>query len=300
MAKRLALLVTLLAVPSLGSAQLVITESNDTDKLINHAECANDVADGLSFSWTFPAFVATAGGQYTLTASDTINCTPPSNNQTIQTSTIGTVDATSANGVFPASGTVGVAQIIRNLAMSCDGSKNAVYFCVTLSTAATGTAAVTATLQLDLQKPPAPNLISVSPGDSSLHVTAQQGQGGVADGGASGSTDSFTITAVNHANPNETHTTGRITASGNDLSGTIGGLTNNVPYDVTMTALSPGGNPSGPSNSLSGTPIPVDDFWRIYRDDKGRETGGCAAGAAGMLALLAVPLALRAWRRKRS
>jgi hypothetical protein len=52
------------------------------------------------------------------------------------------------------------------------------------------------------------------------------------------------------------------------------------------------------SNKLPGVPVAVNDFWRLYKADNGREEGGCAAGAAGMLALLAVPLAVRALRRR--
>jgi hypothetical protein len=289
------LLLGLALAPSIAAAQLTITESNDTDRIVSQGECNNNPADGLSFSWTFPNFVA--GGQYTLTASDTLNCPQSSQTQVVNNSTVGTVDATGPTGIFPASGTVSVNSIVANLAgYSCSGSKTTIFFCVTLSTATTVTP-VTGTVTLDLQSPPAPVLQSVSPDDSSLHVSAAQGAGS-ADGGASGSVDTFTITAVNHDAPSETHTTDKISTTGSTLTGRIDGLTNGVLYDVTVTAFSRGGNASLPSNPLQGTPVPVNDFFRSYRNAGGQETGGCAAGAAGMLALLAVPLALRAWRRR--
>ncbi len=156
---------------------------------------------------------------------------------------------------------------------------------------------MTGSITLDLLKPPAPQATSADPGDSSLTVNWNPGSGGSVDAGAGGSSDSWVITAVNQADPNDRHATGRV--SGNGLrSNRIGGLKNGVTYDVTVQAFSPGGNPSDASNIITGTPVPVNDFWRIYKNEGGRESGGCAAGAAGMLALLAVPLALRAWRRR--
>jgi hypothetical protein len=152
-------------------------------------------------------------------------------------------------------------------------------------------------IALDLATPPIPVPTSADAADSALIVHWTQGSGGTADAGTPGSVDNYRITATAHDNPTDTHVSDAI-SPGSSTSGRVGGLTNGVLYDVTVQAFSPGNNPSGQSAVIQGMPVQVNDFWRIYRADGGREQGGCAAGAAGMLALLAVPLALRALRRR--
>lgn len=79
---------------------------------------------------------------------------------------------------------------------------------------------------------------------------------------------------------------------------TITGLENNQPYDVVVYGMNDAFNPSPPSTPpQTGTPVPTEDFYNHYKQDGGRETGGCstAAGAAGLLSVLAL-LAVR--RRK--
>jgi hypothetical protein len=290
------LLVALAIAPSLAAAQVTVTETSTTSTgFINISECQNQTLDGLTFTWTFPGFVA--GGLYLLQASDTNLCPVNSSTVTARTITIGSnIDGTAATGSFPLSSSVTVSTMLSQLSILCNGPTTAVFFCVTLSSAP-GATASTGSIALDLASPPAPVVTSADPGDSALTVNWTQGSGSTADAGASGSVDSYTITAVNETDPTDTHTSDKI-SPGSTVSGRIAGLQNSVVYDVTVQAFSPGGNPSGPSNTIQGTPVPVNDFWRIYKGDGGRESGGCAAGAAGMLALLAVPLGLRAWRRR--
>jgi hypothetical protein len=83
------------------------------------------------------------------------------------------------------------------------------------------------------------------------------------------------------------------------LSGTITGLTNNVPYDVTVRAFDAAGNVGVPSTAVSGTPLPVDDFWNTYQKAGGQETGGCGTGAAGVLGLLGAAAGLAVARRRK-
>jgi hypothetical protein len=291
------LLFSLALAPSFAAAQITVTETtSDSTGFVNIAECNNATPDGLTFTWTFPGFVA--GGSYLLQASDTVNCPTASTTVVAVTTTVGTVAASSATGSFPLTGNTAVNTLLQQLSIPCNSAKTAVFFCVTLSSVG-GTSAtpVTGTLTLDLAPPPAPVATTADPGDSALNVNWTAGSGSTADAGASGSAVGFSITATNAADPADTHTTDEITGSG-ITSGRIAGLQNNVLYNVTVQAFSPGGNVSGPSNTIQGTPVAVNDFWRLYRGDGGREGGGCAAGAAGMLALLAVPLALRAWRRR--
>jgi hypothetical protein len=293
-----ALVALLTVAPSVAVAQMTITETADSDNFINIAECNNSKLDGLTFTWNFPGFIP--GGTYTLTASDTNGCVATSNNQTVKTTTLGTnINGSAQTGAFPTTGSIGVPTLLSGLGILCNGPATAVFFCVTLSTAPSGTAAVTGSLSLDLATPPAPVLTSADAADSALIIRWTQGSGSTADAGAAGSVDNYKITAVAHDDANDRHTSDAI-SPGSSTSGRIGGLKNDVLYDVTVTAFSPGGNASAVSDPIQGTPVQVDDFWRIYRNAGGRESGGCAAGAAGMLALLGVPMALRAWRRRRS
>jgi uncharacterized protein (TIGR03382 family) len=73
---------------------------------------------------------------------------------------------------------------------------------------------------------------------------------------------------------------------------------NNVEYQVRVYAFSSADNRSAASEAGVGTPMLVRDFFAIYREDfGGREEGGCASGAAGLLALLGVGSALLFRRR---
>jgi hypothetical protein len=78
----------------------------------------------------------------------------------------------------------------------------------------------------------------------------------------------------------------------------ISGLTDLACYDVSVVGYSASRNPSRASNpSVPGVPVPVDDFWKHYTNDGGREQGGCG-GPVGALALLALlPLLPRLRRR---
>lgn len=80
---------------------------------------------------------------------------------------------------------------------------------------------------------------------------------------------------------------------------TISGLSDGTRYRVVVVAYSVGGNPSAESDPVIGTPTPVDDFWKVYENAGGREQGGCGAGGAGPVALLAVAGLLAALRRRK-
>jgi hypothetical protein len=303
MARRLALLAVLLAPPSLGLAQttaFTVNESNDQDSFINIAECSNAVSDTLTFNFTVP-FTTTppANSTFTLVASDKSGCPTDSasgaHNTTISAQIPPTIGTSSASGVFPFSGAAAVQ--VNNLlnqvgipSPACSASNTNVFFCVTLS-GVTG-ATTTGNIGVDLQKPPPPVLQSVSPGDGALNVSWTAGAGGI-DGGT-GTAASYKIVATDPAG--NAHTSDPIS---DPKGGRITGLTNNVTYTVVVLARSQGNNQSDASNSLTGTPVDVLDFWRSYKQDGGREQGGCATGAASLVALLALaPLALRVRRRR--
>ncbi len=295
MARRLAALL-LVAFAPLARAQttsttFTITETNDQDSAINIAECSGAQSDSLAFTWTYPNFVVS--GSYKLTASDQSGCPSTAHN-----TVIATVDATSTVGAYPTSGLGGfnVPTLLSGLSISCSGSASAVYFCVdyTPSSGAAVTAAVTGNIKVDLARPPPPVASNPTPGDSALNVSWAAGSGNSTTGTA-GTSSSYDVVVTSQANPADTRTKS-VTGT---TSTRVDGLTNGVAYDVVIYAFSPGGNQSDASNTVTGTPVEVLDFWRLYRADGGRETGGCATGAGGLAALLAlVPLALR--RRRRS
>jgi Synergist-CTERM protein sorting domain-containing protein len=290
MLRRLAVLACFTAAPALATAQTVIvTESNDTDSIINAGECANSPVDQLAFAWTASA-AATA---YDLYASDTANC-PPKQTVNGVTSTANT--ASFASNVVQTSWNNGdTASKLLSLAnIQCVSSSSTLFVCV-FPVGTNTTPVASASIRLDLASAPAPVLNSVSPGDGSLQASWQLGTGS-ADGGTTGSADRFNINVAPTANPTNVQ---RKTITGGGLSGRVTGLTNGVEYTVTVTALTLGGNESAPSNALTGTPHVVEDFWRLYQLDGGRDQGGCATGAAGLTALVALaPLLLRRKRRR--
>ena len=74
---------------------------------------------------------------------------------------------------------------------------------------------------------------------------------------------------------------------------TITGLTNGVPYHVVVASVDNFGNVGPPSSPPAcATPAPVDDFWKIYRQDGGQAGGGfCALEAVGAPASTSVAFA---------
>lgn len=282
--RRLTLLACLACAPALGSAQTItVTESNDADAIINTAECNNSPVDKLAFQWT----VTTTASSYDLYVSDTAGCPIPSTSadSNAHTSAFATnVTQSSWNGGDTASKLLDLANI------QCNSSSSAIFVCA--FPAGTDTTAVaTASIQLDLVSPAAPVALSASAGDGSLNVSWEAGSGS-ADAGTSGSANSFRVYYASASDPtNEHHAT---FTDSSTTSGRVTGLTDGVEYVVTVTALTIGGNESARSNQLTGTPITVKDFWRLYESAGGQEQGGCATGAAGFASLVAlVPLALR-------
>jgi hypothetical protein len=84
----------------------------------------------------------------------------------------------------------------------------------------------------------------------------------------------------------------------NDTDVRLDGLVIGTQYDVVVIAISEGGNESDKSPVATGTPVVVNDFWRLYRNAGGGEEGGCSTTGGVSLALLAfAPFALR---RRRS
>jgi hypothetical protein len=288
--RRLILLACLACAPALASAQtVVVTESNDQDKIINIAECSNSPADRLAFVWS-----VAAAAPYDLYVSDQANCPAPGS--TVNGVTTNAHTATVNTNIQQASYNQGdtASTLLSSVGIQCLGASATLFVCVFTSGTNTNPIA-TGSVPLDLVSPAAPVLVSVSGGDGSLTAVWTLGTGS-ADAGTTGSANNFTVTATPaDGSPGQRSTT--FTGAGT-TSGRVTGLINGVLYNVTVTALTIGSNPSPPSNELPGTPVVVNDFWRLYQNAGGREQGGCGTGAAGLAALLA--LAPLLWRKRRS
>ena len=297
MLRRLAVLACLAAAPALAPAQtIIITESNDTDRAISIKECNSTAQDTISFQWTVSTTTTTT--LYDLFVSNTSGCPTPSS-----TSNIGAVTepiqpgitGTATSGSFAGGQTAGQLLSLAGVA-TCNSSTSAIFFCVfTPGTQGSATPALaTGSITVDLLTPPAPTITSVTPGDSALNVSWTNGAG-AADAGVAGAATNYNIFAV----PGDGTAPEKLfrNVTGGQTTGRIEGLINDKEYSVTVSALTAGGNESPRSTAATGTPVVILDFWRLYRQDGGREQGGCATGAAGLTALLALTPLL--WRRRR-
>jgi hypothetical protein len=101
--------------------------------------------------------------------------------------------------------------------------------------------------------------------------------------------------------------TTNVTVTGETTSTfTISGLTNGSDYSVVVASVDNFGNIGPPSIEACATPMPVNDFWKIYRTDGGQAGGGfCALEAVGAPASSSVAfagagaIALAGLRRRR-
>jgi hypothetical protein len=307
MRTRAALLVCLL--PTFVSAQsagaINITESSDTsngglnDRVVNIAECKghNDqtgatlAADTLTLAWALTA-VPVSTTFYKVYAT-TQACPTPSS-----TPASGIVELTNGfqatngaqTGTWPLAGSIDIrVDVLVPLGLGACAATSNVNLCVTVYDSGQVTVQdvkAAAVLVVDHDVPAAPIDVSVSPGDSALNVSWAAGAGGTA------AASSFTATATAAGSSGSCSQTG-----GGSTSCRIGGLVNGEVYSVVVVAYSDSENPSVESAAATGSPQPVDDFWRHYRAAGGREPGGCAGGAAGAPALLAL-LALARRRRR--
>lgn len=98
-------------------------------------------------------------------------------------------------------------------------------------------------------------------------VTTQSGSGGIS-----------TVPSANLVGVNAGFTVSSPTSS----QYTITGLTNNVHYHVSVSAVDAFGNIGPPAVEVCDFPAPVNDFWANYRNDGGLAGGGfCDLGAVG-------------------
>ena len=308
MARRLALafLAPLLAAPPLvqaqtnpASGQITVVESADSNEnppIINIAECKGLTADTLTYFFNIPNFAG--AGTYDLFIADTQSSSTACPATAATSASVAVKSSHIISGEpIPSSQSVVDGSTVNarlnngTLAINCDTSTTTtLYLCINTSINGTPTQNVaTGSITLDLGLPATPASVRVLAGDTQLHVSWTAGNGGAS------ATTGYRVRWVPTAGG---------TSRSHDLDGIgtlsydIPNLSNGTEYQVQVAGLSVGKNESTASTAVPGTPVPIDDFWRLYQNDGGRERGGCDAGAGGLVALL-VFLPLVARRRGR-
>ena len=282
---RRALLSALLLVPSFALAQVTITETGDKpDGVVNIAECqgATGATSRIAIQWTISG---TAFTDAEVRISDTSGCPVNGDNLTAKTSVIDVFPPTVTTTTLAAPDAM--TRIGIDSAACESGANVTVQICVVPNTGTTTSTTIRGSFLLDRARPPTPTVApNVTPGDGALRVSWDPVSG-------SG------LTYRAEATP--TDTPDAVPVRSEEVTGTsvrIRGLEVGRQYNVVLIAISQGGNESERSPIAIGTPVVVDDFWRLYQNAGGGEEGGCSTTGGGTLALLAlVPLALR---RRRS
>jgi hypothetical protein len=337
--RRALLLATLLAVPALVRAQVqvpnpgqIIFVDRDADlngQKINAIECNSPTA---TVQTIFAPTVAApaAGVTYQMYASNqaqtgstttdlNTTCLTDQQSNTTNNLRIVKVGDQLVNPVSLVDVAFATSQIAQALVPStgsgdpCAGSgETTIFLCIQGQASGVNFGVARGTMSLSLTRPDIVNLhisTPVQPGNTRL--TPSWSPSGTAV------TTHFQVQAISVADPTNLPTAsafdpaGGYTAfdpldtqrhtsavvSGNTV--TLSGLKNDVTYALVVTGFTDAYNPSDPSPVVSGAPQFVNDFWNIYKDAGGRETGGCASGMAGPLGLLLLAGTLALVRRRK-
>jgi MYXO-CTERM domain-containing protein len=327
---RRAALLALLVLPTVGVAQVTYTAQtpptynvptpttpntvgfltlplSTVDGFINLDECLNPRA--ISFKWliqTYEQGFSSAnlpGGRFTVYVNDqattsgvnTGPCPTVNGDKNVPALNAGPIGAAiTENLTDPSLGydfdTAQIATVAGQGACNTPGTD--IIVCVQAKDAAgdnIGEARVR--LTVETSKPGPPLNPTATPGDQALNVSW-------ADPGSSPSALSYLIDATpvgTIIDPTGHHLSPRITTTNYRL----GGLVNGQMYNVAVVSFSEASNESAPSFVTSVTPLPVADFWTLYKDEGGRDSGGCTSGSAGVLALAALGGLLAMARRRR-
>jgi len=290
-----------LALPAMAAAQATPSAGAVTfgpDDTIGISECQSTTAT-LILSWQISFASNTVaiptGATYRILASNTIDCPAQNTSAGITTGVVAdAITPTDVSQRYPAAGDSPLRpSTVLQLAgvTTCSGSDQSVYVCVRLLPSGGGDAIgnATGTLTAQFSAPVAPVISSVTPGEKALNVSW-------ADGTGSGATATSWRVEATAVDPSQDSVTHKLTVTAH--SARLQGLTNEVPYQVVVYAVSKGGNDSPASDPVEGTPVTVLDFWDYYKAQGGQEAGGCAGGPAGPLSLLAAAALARLLRRR--
>jgi len=284
MLRRLALLAGLLA-PLSAWAQTAGNIAFTPKDTYGSSACVVNSTQ-ISMTWTV-AFVSTTtavptGSTYRVLASNQADCPATGTAGAITGDVVSSTSATGQTQTYPGTGDplLYVSDLVSLAGLSCSAADTVVHVCVRLIPSGGGLADSVGNAQsvvsLQLAAPPVPVLTDVQPAESGLWVYWT-------DGTANGTTaSSYKVTAIGL---DPVLDAGTHTGSTSSKSLRLGGLHNGVNYDVTVQAVSAGGNISAASNKLTNSPQPVNGFWESYQAAGGTEQGGCAGGAGGLLSL---------------
>jgi len=120
-----------------------------------------------------------------------------------------------------------------------------------------------APIRFDTKKPGAPTITSIDPGETNLKVKWDKP-----------SDDDLDSYIIHYRQEGTTDDHQADETNGEATSFQITGLTNDVNYEVWMTAVDTAMNESEESNTMTGTPEPVEDFFEYYRGQGGGDQGG--------------------------
>jgi uncharacterized protein (TIGR03382 family) len=275
---------------------------------IGKAACASEQ---LSFNWDLTALGGLAAGQL-------VNIVKVHNS--------GECSGTSVTGTgeslvpAPTQGTTGtetvsaesmILDLDAGLPGGCDNETTTssapwvTFFCVQVETQATLDVAATSIFE-DIQinyatAPPTPPAdVQVAAGDQHLKIFWSLG-----NSGETIATYQVHVLELDAGLDVDAGTTITAPQQNADISKTDDGadLQDDVTYNIAILATDSYGNVSEASETVTGTPIHILDFYGLYRSDNGRATGGggcSSAGAATWIAMLALLTALLARRRKKT
>jgi hypothetical protein len=306
---RRALLLACLLAPLAGRAQTINTIPASP---FSKDECNGTIATNVTVNWSMASGVQMpAGGTYRLVVSTTAGCDTSSSATAVATglAPITTSDPTGLTGQrFPLASADPSTLTFKDIAAKAGvtgatcASNPTIYLCAQLMKSDNTWWASTGYIALKVESgpPPTPTLTSVSPGDAALMVAWTAGT----DNGVATSHYRVTakvVTCATPPNPMTPECLATSPASEGSTSSTslrLSGLAIGTLYGVQVYAVSATNSSSPASNILTGTPINTYDYWEVYQAMNGAEQGGCAAGPAGALSLLAVAGLLRARRRR--
>jgi len=296
-----------LAAVSAGSGQVVEVDNYDADVASSYVNLDQCQGADINLEWNIGSGAQpVANDRYKIYSSNTAPSVPTGGTFKLcpeQNSTGGTGGDVFADKVadvgatrdvqtlgVPAMTSGATPGVVDSAALTCDeGSElKPLYVCAHWTDGADAKkGSASGKFIIQVKRPNAPASVTATPGDGALNVSWPAA---TTDGGAAEARSYRVIVKL----------AGFEVGRRDDLTATsvrISGLLNDEPYDIEVFGLSVAKNPSLTPAVGAGTPKEVADFWDLYTAG-GQEVGGCAAGAAGPLALLGVALLAVLRRRK--
>ncbi|BDG02452.1 fibronectin type III domain-containing protein [Anaeromyxobacter oryzae] len=300
--------VLVLAAISAPAGKVIETTNFDATTGVSYISLAECRGGSVPLEWNLTGVTFTARGQYrifassrdpaTRTGADLGFCdeTAATTPVVVYAGSVGSAPATTAVQDLGVSGSDIVKAVLPPSATApgtdpCTSTNEttSLWICVHwIDASSTRAGVASGKFILQVQAPGDPTNVTASAGDRAIEARWDASTGGA---------------AVDHYVATATPVGGGTPISSGETNATsvrIGGLQNDVQYNITVTAFSKAGNPSNAvaasNNPVS--PLPVEDFWDWYKLQGGQEAGGCASGSAGVFALAGVA-ALLAMRRRR-